>query len=146
MLSWVEHRKKTLSPWGLVLFTVECPDIAESGIQNGMISTPGGRSVGDIAYYMCDPCYSVVGVKKRTCLANGQWSGSSPTCEGKYRRGSSQHSVSGYHQPQSQLPRPIPRNSVESDHGCTSRIYFDNVGDKVTLTLYNLTLTSQKPC
>ena len=41
-----------------------------------------------------------------------------------------------------ELPRPIPRNSVESDHGCTSRIYFDNV----TLTLYNVTLTSQKPC
>ena len=40
---------------------------------------------------------------------------------------------------QSELPRPIPRNSVESDHGCTSRIYFDNVGD-------NVTLTSQKPC
>ena len=32
--------------------------------------------------------------------------------------------------------------SVEPDLGCTSRIYFDNV----TLTLHNLTLTSQKPC
>ena len=30
-------------------------------------------------------------------------------------------------------------NSVESDLGCTSRIYFDNV----TLTLYNMTLPSQ---
>ena len=47
---------------------------------------------------------------------------------------------------QSELPRPIPRNSVESDHGCTSRIYFDNVGDNVALTLYSVTLTSQKPC
>ena len=46
---------------------------------------------------------------------------------------------------QSELPRPIPRNSVESDHGCTSRIYFDNAGDNVTLTLYNVTLMSQKP-
>ena len=45
---------------------------------------------------------------------------------------------------QSELPRPIPRNSVESDHGCTSRIYFDNAGDNVTLTLYNVTLTSKK--
>ena len=27
----------------------------------------------------------------------------------------------------SELPRPIPWNSVESDLGCTSRIYFDNV-------------------
>ena len=33
-------------------------------------------------------------------------------------------------------------NSVESDLGCTSRIYFDNV----TLILHNVTLKSQKPC
>ena len=33
-------------------------------------------------------------------------------------------------------------NSVESDLGCTSRIYFDNV----TMTLHNVTLTSQTPC
>ena len=32
-----------------------------------------------------------------------------------------------------------PRKSVESDHGCTSKIYFDNAGD-------NVTPTSQKPC
>ena len=47
---------------------------------------------------------------------------------------------------QSVLPRPIPRNSMESDHGCTSRIYFDNAGDNMTLTLYKVMLTSQKPC
>ena len=47
---------------------------------------------------------------------------------------------------QSELPRPIPQNSVESDHGCISRIYFDNAADNVMLTLYNMTLTSQKPC
>ena len=46
---------------------------------------------------------------------------------------------------QSKLPRPIPRNSVESDHGCISRINFDNA-DNVALTLYSVTLTSQKPC
>ena len=33
-------------------------------------------------------------------------------------------------------------NSVKSDLGCTSRLYFDNV----TLTSHNVTLTSQKPC
>ena len=38
-------------------------------------------------------------------------------------------------QRQSELPRPIPRNFVESDHGCTSRIYFNNAGDNVALTL-----------
>ena len=39
-----------------------------------------------------------------------------------------------------------PLNSLESDHGCTSRIYFYNAGDNVTLALYNVTLTSQKLC
>ena len=47
---------------------------------------------------------------------------------------------------QLELPWPIPRNSVESDQGCTSRIYFENAGDNKTLTLYNVTRTSQKPC
>ena len=32
-------------------------------------------------------------------------------------------------------------NSEESDHRCTARIFFDNKGDNVTLTLYNVTLT-----
>ena len=48
---------------------------------------------------------------------------------------------------QMELPRAIPRNSVELDmHVCTSRIYFDNADDNMTLTLYNVTLTSRKPC
>ena len=33
-------------------------------------------------------------------------------------------------------------NSMQSDLGCTSRIYLDNV----TMTLHNVTLASQKPC
>ena len=36
---------------------------------------------------------------------------------------------------QSELPQLIPQNSVESDHGCTSSIHFDNAGDNVMLTL-----------
>ena len=47
---------------------------------------------------------------------------------------------------QSEVHRPIPGNSVESDQGCTTRIYFNNAGDNMTLTLYNVTLTSRKPC
>ena len=39
---------------------------------------------------------------------------------------------------QSELPQPIPWNSMEIDLGCTSRIYFNNV----TLTLHSVTLTS----
>ena len=37
-------------------------------------------------------------------------------------------------------------NSVESDHGCTARIYFDNAYDNVMLRLYKVTLKSQNPC
>ena len=36
---------------------------------------------------------------------------------------------------QSGLPRQIPRNTMESDHGCTSWIYFNNVGDNVMLMI-----------
>ena len=43
---------------------------------------------------------------------------------------------------QSEMHWPIPWNSVESDLGCTSRIYFDNV----RLSLHNVTLTSPKSC
>ena len=51
-----------------------------------------------------------------------------------------------YCTPQSELPRLIPRNYVESDHECTSMIYFEKAGDNVTLTLYYMTLTTQKLC
>ena len=45
---------------------------------------------------------------------------------------------------QSELPQRIPRRSVESDLGCTSRLYFDNAGDNMTLMLQNVTLTLHK--
>ena len=32
----------------------------------------------------------------------------------------------------SELPLHFPQNSVESDHGCTLSIYFDNADDNVT--------------
>ena len=40
----------------------------------------------------------------------------------------------------SELPLPIPRNSLESDNGCTARIFFDNAGNNVMLMLYIVTL------
>ena len=38
--------------------------------------------------------------------------------------------------------RTASANSMESDLGCTLRVYFDNV----MLMSHNLTLTAQKPC
>ena len=47
---------------------------------------------------------------------------------------------------QSELPRPMPRRSIESYLGCTSRIYFENRDENVRLTLHNATLISKKTC
>ena len=41
------------------------------------------------------------------------------------------------------LGRPIPRNSMESDHRCTSRIYFDNAEDNVALSGVTETMLTQ---
>ena len=43
---------------------------------------------------------------------------------------------------QTELPQTIQQNSVESDLGCTSRIYFNYADDNVTLTLYDVNLMS----
>ena len=47
---------------------------------------------------------------------------------------------------QLELPRQITGNSVKSDLGCTSRIYFDNMSYKLTLAFYNVALMSQNSC
>ena len=43
---------------------------------------------------------------------------------------------------QSEMHLPMLRNPVKSGHGCSSKIYFDNAGVNVKLTVYNVTLTS----
>ena len=40
-----------------------------------------GTSFGDVARYSCDTGYILNGTAERTCQANGEWSGSAPTCE-----------------------------------------------------------------
>ena len=44
---------------------------------NGRVDT----SAGDVARYSCDTGYTLNGTAERTCQANGEWSGSVPTCE-----------------------------------------------------------------
>ena len=48
---------------------------------NGRVDTGGGTSFGDVARYSCDTGYTLNGPAERTCQADGQWSGSVPTCE-----------------------------------------------------------------
>ena len=48
---------------------------------NGHVDTSAGTSFGDVAKYSCDTGYTLNGAAETTCQADGQWSGSVPTCE-----------------------------------------------------------------
>ena len=47
---------------------------------NGRVDTPQGTTLNRLATYSCNCGYCLVGDETRTCQANGQWSGSEPTC------------------------------------------------------------------
>jgi len=40
-----------------------------------------GRLFGDRATYSCEQGFHVVGLKERTCQADGTWSGQPPACK-----------------------------------------------------------------
>ena len=54
---------------------------------NGRVDTSAGTSFGDVARYSCDTGYTLNGPAQRTCQADGQWSGSVPTCESEILEG-----------------------------------------------------------
>ncbi|XP_076241504.1 hig-anchoring scaffold protein [Calliopsis andreniformis] len=56
----------------------ECPALTE--IPHGVM-TVTGRFFGDRAHYTCDPDYFTVGLMERTCRADGQWTGTVPSCK-----------------------------------------------------------------
>ena len=60
---------------------VTCPNLENPG--NGTVDVSGNQP-GDTAVYSCDDGFTLDGVDTRTCGENGQWSGSEPTCVGKY--------------------------------------------------------------
>ena len=51
---------------------------------NGQVSTTGGTTFGQNATYSCITGYNLVGDSTRTCEANGDWSGSPPTCQSMF--------------------------------------------------------------
>ena len=57
-------------------------------ITNGMLSyNPQGQDqtlVGATATFTCNTGYTLNGSSMRTCQTGGAWSGSDPTCDGKY--------------------------------------------------------------
>ncbi|XP_046420389.1 protein lev-9-like [Neodiprion fabricii] len=56
----------------------ECPELQE--ISYAMM-TVTGRFFGDTVQYVCDPSYFAVGLSVRSCRADGQWTGSTPSCK-----------------------------------------------------------------
>ena len=48
---------------------------------DGRVDTSDGTLFGDVAKYSCDEGYILNGPAKRTCQADGEWSGSMPTCQ-----------------------------------------------------------------
>lgn len=57
---------------------VDC-DVLEAP-KDGQVHVTGA-SFGAIAQYRCIPGFQLVGSANRTCLENGQWSGTEPLCE-----------------------------------------------------------------
>ena len=60
------------------LTVIMCDPLSDPA--NGMV-TVSSRMVGSVATYECDAGHVMIGDEARTCQANGQWSGSEPTCE-----------------------------------------------------------------
>ena len=60
-----------------------CLDSGTLSIRNGMV-TYGSVSIGSKATYQCVDGFSLSGVSTRTCLVDGSWSDSLPTCQGNF--------------------------------------------------------------
>lgn len=56
----------------------ECPALKE--INYGQM-TVTGKFFGDTVDYVCDPGYTIVGSPRRSCRADGFWSGTIPACK-----------------------------------------------------------------
>ena len=78
-----------LSPAGPTsVIHMSCPkDCGHPGeIDNGQVDVSGGTAIGSIAKYQCNECFELKGNNNRTCQEDGTWSGTAPTCLGKYIR------------------------------------------------------------
>ena len=68
----------------LILTAVDCGNLTDP--VNGQVNHTAGTTVGQTATYSCNTGYSLVGDNTRTCQAIGNWSGSTPTCQGMLLR------------------------------------------------------------
>lgn len=65
------------------LFTIAIDCGILNPLINGDVKLAGGSLFLSNATYSCDQGFNLMGVGTRTCLSNGEWSGSEPECIGK---------------------------------------------------------------
>lgn len=56
----------------------ECEELRSPAVGTVTLT---GRLFGDKATYSCELGYHVVGLRERTCQADGNWSGQAPVCK-----------------------------------------------------------------
>lgn len=66
--------------YSYIITAVDCGH--PSGPPNGHVAV-AEVSFGSVATYSCNTGYGLSGPATRTCLSNGEWSSSAPTCNGK---------------------------------------------------------------
>ncbi len=64
----------------LSVAVIECPTLITD---NGEVNIQIGINGNTTATYSCNEGYDLNGNNVRNCEANGQWSGTVPTCESK---------------------------------------------------------------
>jgi len=67
-----------------VFIEIQCSELVAPA---GGVVTVMERSVGSLAEYSCPAGLTLTGSHQRTCLQNGNWSGSDPTCDGESHAG-----------------------------------------------------------
>ena len=65
----------------LYLNTPTVVDCRALNVPNGQVDTSSGTTYNQVATYICNTGYNLVGSSTRTCQANAMWSSSAPVCE-----------------------------------------------------------------
>ena len=68
----------------ILVEAITCPplDSPENGRIDCLLGDDGEPNLGDFCIYICDEGYNITGSTRRTCRADGTWSGTDVTCTG----------------------------------------------------------------
>ena len=73
---------------------MDCRNLTDPA--NGNVTHSSGTTFQQRATYSCNTGYNLVGDSTRTCQATGEWSGSTPTCQGTLLKGDLILSIRAY--------------------------------------------------